>query len=52
MNLDAGEVFGIFIMSKFGIIFFFEDFFDYNVCRHCSCIFSFLGLHIYGCVLD
>ena len=26
---------------------FFEDIFDYNIYWHCSCVFSFLGLHIY-----
>ena len=31
---------------------FFEDIFDYNIYWHCDCICSFLGLHIYGCILE
>ena len=26
--------------------------FDENICYYCNCVFSFVVLHVYGCVLD
>jgi hypothetical protein len=46
VNLDAGDVFGIFIMAKFGVVFFLIHFWlKYMLALHC--VFPFLGLHIY-----
>jgi len=52
VNFEAGEVFGIFILAKFWIVFLRRYFSLKYMLAFQFHVFSFLGLHIYGCVLD
>jgi hypothetical protein len=50
-NFETGEVFGIFILAKYGIMLLRRHFLLKYMLAFQLYIF-FLGLHIYGCVLD
>ena len=42
----------VLLSSQILVLYFYTDIFNKKMFRNCYCIFSFLGLHIHGCVLD